>query len=164
MQKPHSEFDFKRSNNIGTIDKSRRSAALLRKKWQGRTRMKETIRSLRAYFIVMGLISLLPSFGVLAGGLKPQGNGALVVGGIVGLGLSIMYLYMGVRLKSLLTNNPGFVKGVILAVMAVIVVNFLFHMAGVEPGPLGAEAVITGIGLLINWYLLRNVSRLAGDS
>ncbi|WP_297373915.1 hypothetical protein [Acidiferrobacter sp.] len=125
--------------------------------------MRETIRSLRAYFIVIGLISLLSSYGVLARGLKPQGNGALLIGGVVGLGLSIMYLYMGVRLKFLLTNNLGLVRGVILAVMAIIVVNFLFHMAGIEPGPLGAEAVITGIGLLINWYLLRNVLRLAGD-
>ncbi len=123
--------------------------------------MKESVRSLRTYFIVIGLLGLLPVYGLMVLASKAGGNIALWVVAAVSLGIAVLYLYMGIRLKALLTDNPGLIKGVILAGAVIAILNFLAHVVNVEHGPLGGVVISTGVALLVSWYLYANVSRLA---
>jgi hypothetical protein len=118
--------------------------------------MRETARSLRAYFIVVGLLSGVPN--VLALLAEPMGLGTVF--SLAAVGLAVAYLYLGIRLKVLLLTAPGQITTVILAGGALIIVALIISLlAGSAPGLIQAV-----IGLLITWYLYTNVRRLASES
>ena len=67
--------------------------------------MKETVRSLRAYFILSGLASLWFGLVGLAVDLRASISPAMILAttvGIVGLGLALAFLYVGICLPGLL--------------------------------------------------------------
>jgi hypothetical protein len=81
--------------------------------------------------------------------------------GAISLIFGLLYLLIVVRFKALLLSYSGFIKGVIIANMAVsILSSFLIGRLA----PLGY--LYLGIGVLILVYLVRSVTRLAaeGDS
>jgi hypothetical protein len=124
--------------------------------------MKETVRSLRAYFILSGIASLCFGFLGLAANLQTAISPAtLLVAsiGIVGVGFSLAFLYVGVFLPGLLRNSSHRIVILLYASTAWAVLTFLLSLLnGVQPGAI----VVIVISLLILWYLLRNVRRLAG--
>jgi hypothetical protein len=125
-----------------------------------RMAMKETVRSLRAYFILSGLATLI-SYG-RALGVNFQGPLTLAtVVGVIGIGFSLAFLYVGFTLPGLLKSSAG--RIVTLLYVSTGWVLFVFLLGLLEG--LAPVAVITLLlSLLILWYLLKNVRRLAAEA
>jgi hypothetical protein len=123
--------------------------------------MRETVRSLRAYFILSGLATLF-SYG-LALWVNFQGPFMFAtVLGIIGIGFSLAFLYVGFSLTGLLTSSVG--RIVTLLYLSTGWVVFVF-LLGLLEGSLAPVAVFTLVlSLLILWYLLKNVRRLAAEA
>ena len=124
--------------------------------------MKETVRSLRAYFILSGLASLWFQFlnvVHLRAAISPVTILATAIG-IVGIGLALAFLYVGGFLPKLLRSSPHRIV-ILLYVGAgwAVLTSLLSLLNGVQI----ETVVVLGISLLILWYLLRNVRRLAAE-
>ncbi|HEY9611038.1 hypothetical protein [Allocoleopsis sp.] len=119
--------------------------------------MRETVGSLKAYFIVVAVFGFLGSTSSLS--LSSFSPLFLIVG-LIGLVFSIAYFYIGISIRKLLVNSPNTINNVILASMAYQVINFLLTLLrGLQP----ASIISLAIGLLITWYLLNSVNRLASQ-
>ena len=118
--------------------------------------MRETVGSLRAYFIVAALLSGVR--GVLALLAEPIGLGAIP--SIVVILFAAVYLYVGLRLKTLLTKAPAQVLGIVLTGGGLIGI-FLFASILVGSAFGVGMAVVE---LLIVWYLYANTRRLAAEA
>ena len=125
-----------------------------------RMAMRETVRSLRAYFILSGLATLF-SYG-RALWVNFQGPFTLTtVVGVIGIGFSLAFLYVGFSLPQLLRSSAGQI--VTLLYVSTGWVVFVFLVGLLES--LAPVAVITLLlSLLILWYLLKNVRRLAAEA
>jgi len=119
--------------------------------------MRETVGSLKAYFIVVAVLGLIGNFSAIA---ASSINPLFLIIGLIGLVFSVAYLYMGISLRKLLAESPKIVSNVILASMVYLIINFLISLLG---GFQVGLAVQLAIGLLITWYLLTNVKRLSQE-
>ena len=118
--------------------------------------MRETVRSLRAYFILSGLLSA----GVNVRGLLAGVNAIGAISAVIGLGFALAFLYAGIRLPHLLRTAPGQITGLLIVAAAFLVISFAYELlAGY-----GGNWLFLVFGLLIVWYLFMNVRRLAGES
>ena len=119
--------------------------------------MRETTGSLRAYFILSGIASAFFA-------LRISAMGAGVVGAIVGLislAFSLACVYVGFVLAKLLRNSAQRIVILLYASAGWTVLLFLVSLLG---GPSMPALVTLVISLLILWYLLKNVRRLAGEA
>ncbi len=123
--------------------------------------MRETVRSLRLYFILSGLAELWLQSVVLVSNLRSTISAATIVAavfGIIGISFSLAFLYVGAFLPALLRTSSDRVAMLLYASAGWLVVSSV-------PGffSTGPVWVVVGLvlGLLIVWYLLRNVLRLA---
>ena len=126
--------------------------------------MKETVRSLRAYFILSGLASLWFQFLDLGVRLRAVISPATILVmaiGIVGVGLALAFLYVGGFLPKLLQSSPHRIV-ILLYISAgwAVVTSLLGLLNGVQIGTI----VVLAVSLLILWYLLRNVRRLTAEA
>jgi hypothetical protein len=125
-----------------------------------RTAMRETVRSLRAYFILTGLWTLFSYGRALWVNFETRFIFATVVG-IIGIGFSLAFLYVGFSLPGLLTSSVD--RIVTLLYVSTGWVAFMF-LIGLLEG-LAPVAVFTLVfSLLVLWYLLKNVRRLAAEA
>jgi uncharacterized membrane protein len=116
--------------------------------------LKETVKSLRLYFIVIGVIS-----GLLSASLLPGSSSFGVVFGVIGIVLGAGFLYVGIRLRDLLATSATPILALIYANMAMYVVSGVSSLsAGNTRGQVQAA-----IGLAISAYLVSNVKRLAAE-
>jgi len=115
--------------------------------------MRETVGSLRAYFIVGSLLTLVPALRSLVS--EPLGLGTLF--SLIPLMFGMAYMYLGIRLKSLLVEAPGQVITVLLAGGVVLVIFLVVNL--VTRSIFGVALSV--VELLIVWYLYVNVRRLA---
>ncbi len=115
---------------------------------------------LAAYFILSGLATLF-SYG-RALWVNFQGSFTLAtVVGVIGIGFSLAFLYVGISLPRLLRSSAG--RVVTLLYVSTGWVLFVFLLGLLEG--LAPVAVITLLlSLLILWYLLKNVRRLAAEA
>jgi hypothetical protein len=122
--------------------------------------MRETVRSLRAYFILSGVATLI-SYG-RALWVNFQGPVAIpTIIGVVGIGFSAAFLYVGISLPRLLRSSAS--RIVTLLYVSTGWVVFVFLLGLVEG--LAPVAVVTLLlSLLILWYLLKNIRRLAAEA
>ena len=119
--------------------------------------MKETVGSLRAYFILSGLVSGALNVVALQRGKLAAAN----LLAVVGIGFAIAYVYAGVRLRPLIAGSPGRVLRLLIAGGV-----FLALLFGVNMLYGSAVAALPKIilGLLIVGYLFVNVRRIATES
>ena len=119
--------------------------------------MRETQKSLRAYFILVALLS----GAINVTGLFRSPLGLDTVIHLVGVSLSLSYLYVGLRLKHLLVVVPSTITAVLVAgaVFQVVAAGVVL-LSGMQMGAI----VQAAIGLLISWYLLVNSKRLADQA
>lgn len=123
--------------------------------------MRETVRSLRAYFIVVAILNGAMN---LASLMRP-GNSLGMVISLIGLGVAVAYLYLGIRLKQLIVSSPQQITGVLLAgAVFLVLLLALGTLSGLQGSLQGSLVAQVGIGLLITWYLFSNVKRLAAES
>ena len=117
--------------------------------------MQESVGSLKAYFIIVGLLSGLSNAASLRSG---GGSAVAVLLSLIGVGFGLAYLYIGFSLKTLLTKAPGVITGVLIAGAVYLGIIFLL---GWVAGGRGFLVVYVAIGLGITWYLFSSVRRLA---
>ena len=117
--------------------------------------MKETVRSMRIYFILVGV------FGVWGGigNVTAEGLGTVVKAiAAANLLVSAAILYCGIQLRPLLANKPDVVIGVLIGNLILIgVVAGLIVLAGGGGGAL----LYSAVGGAITLYLIVNVRRLS---
>jgi len=117
--------------------------------------MKESVGSLRAYFIITALLAGFQSTAPL---VQSQRNIIVYISALIGVGFAIAYLYIGITLRQLIVKSPKIITRVILVSMGFLVVGFLFSLVDGVQTAMVAKLII---GLLITWYLLKNVKRLS---
>ena len=122
--------------------------------------MRETVRSLRVYFILSGLAGALISGSALRVYLQRSAVIEAVMQ-VTSIALSFAFIYVGFRLSSLLRASTGRIVAVLYASGSWTVIVFLIGLlrTGMPFGLLGLLSV-----LLIIWYLLKNVQRLAAEA
>jgi hypothetical protein len=122
--------------------------------------MRETVRSLRAYFILSGLASLFFSGSALRVSLQGPVTIASVVD-VISIGFSLAFLYVGFSLAGLLRSSAGPIVTLLYASTGwAVFVYLLSLLQGLSP--VGLVTLI--LTLLILWYLLKNVRRLAAEA
>lgn len=119
--------------------------------------MKETVKSLKLYFILSGILGLVGSTGLLA---LASTSPISAIFGIIGIAFAVGYFYVGVSLQKMLVTSPPTVSNLLYASIAYQVINFLIGLTG---GFQPSAAGILAFSLLITGYLLVNVKRLAGE-
>jgi hypothetical protein len=118
--------------------------------------MRETVRSLQVYFVLSSLVSGAIDVATLTRGAV----GITAMSAVVGLCFAVALMYVGIRLRHLLRSAPGRVTGLLVAGLALLVVAFVYDLiVGAPP-----RFVYFGGALLITWYLLANVRRLAVEA
>jgi hypothetical protein len=119
--------------------------------------MRETVRSLKAYFVLSALLSGGMNIWALFRG--ESGVGTVIC--LVAVGFAVAYLYVGLRLRQLLATSPDQITKLLIAGAVFMALVFGLHLVfGMAAGML--PVVI--ISLLITWYLFVNVRRLAAES
>jgi len=122
--------------------------------------MKETVRSLRAYFILSGVATLI-SYG-RALWVNFQGPVAIpTIIGVIGIGFSAAFLYVGINLPRLLRSSAGRIVTLLYVSTGWVVFVFLL---GLLEGLAPIAVVTLLLSLLILWYLLKNIRRLAAEA
>ena len=118
--------------------------------------MKETVGSLKAYFIFISIIGFISDIRLIS--IASQNNLIVWIICSIGILFSVAYLYIGITLRKLLVESPQLINNMIYASMVYLVINFLLSLlAGFQ-----ANAIMQLVlGLLITWYLLKNVKRLS---
>ena len=119
--------------------------------------MRETPRSLSIYFVIVGLLGLVSN---LAGIAQLRGNIFAVLLVLPGIGFSLVFLYFGFRLRHLLLTSAQQIMRVLVASAIYLAIIIILNLLG---GGI-REVVPPGFGLLITWYLIRNVRRLSTDA
>lgn len=120
--------------------------------------MRETVRSLRAYFIFSGLAGVFFGVSALRANLLGTAIGAII--GFISIGFSLVFVYVGFTLPKLLRVSANRIVMLLYASTAWTVFFFLLSLLG-GPSVFGLVALV--LTLLILWYLLKNVRRLAAE-
>lgn len=121
--------------------------------------MRETVRSLRAYFIFSGLAGVFFGVSALRANLLGTAIGAII--GFISIGFSLTFVYVGFTLPKLLRVSANRIVMLLYASTAWTVFFFLLSLLG-GPSVFGLVALV--LTLLILWYLLKNVRRLAAEA
>jgi len=122
--------------------------------------MKETVRSLRAYFILSGVATLI-SYG-RALWVNFQGPISIpTIIGVIGIGFSTAFLYVGINLPRLLRSSAGRIVTLLYVSTGWVVFVFLVGLRE-ELAPIAVVTLL--LSLLILWYLLKNIRRLAAEA
>ncbi len=121
--------------------------------------IRETVRSLRFYFLFFGFLGMLGG----AGGVYiSRGKPLQAATFLLGFAFSAVLFYAGLALRGLHREASRKITAVIYAGMAyVVVISLLFLAIGM---PLFEALFGLFGGLLINWYLLRTVKRLSKEA
>lgn len=108
--------------------------------------MKETKKSLKIYFIAIGVLGILSGLG----GLTAEDILAKIISAII-LILGILYLYYGIKTYDFLQKSPK------------ILINFVIISVGIKVASsfLTSEWIVAIISLLIGWYLIHNIKKLS---
>ncbi len=133
--------------------------------------MKETERSLRAYFLFAGVVAVLlalrdesevSKLGAIS--LPLDKTLALYVPIVTRILLGIGFVVAGIKLKAALPGGAGWIKKLLVVSGAMLFVNGALITAafGTDVGRSGI--VGAAIGLAITIYLHRSVVRLAGEA
>ena len=126
--------------------------------------MRETVRSLRIYFILSGLASLW--FGVQSlasdfqAGISPVMI-LLISTGVASAVLALGFLYVGLFLEKLLQHSSNRIIVLLYASTGLAVLSSALNFLG---GGGVTAIVILAVTMLILWYVLRNVRRLAAEA
>lgn len=114
--------------------------------------MKETVGSLRAYLILSGLLGAVSYLGPLS---EAEGLAAVIL--VAGLFVALLYLYLGVRLKHLLSTAPNQPLLILRVGAGYLILVCLLAAVGGDGLAGSAMAVV---GLLMTWYVYANIRRL----
>jgi hypothetical protein len=136
--------------------------------------VRETVKSLRAYFIVVGIFAALLGAGrlavlvILAPHIAARRASIpstdllaivlLVIAAIVSLGLGAAFIAVGIGLPKLLRGSS---QRIVTLLYFSLGANVLFFALSLPFGFNVLALMYFAAGLLLVWYLLKNVRRLA---
>jgi hypothetical protein len=121
--------------------------------------MKESVRSLKAFLGVVGILSILNNLGELYLYLTFENENLIgILLTIIGLGLSGLFVYLSFNLKPLLLNSLSFVRRVILASTGFHLFSLVFYCID-YPGV--AKFIQPFYGVLMCGYLFITTNRLS---
>ncbi len=120
--------------------------------------MRETVGSLRAYFVLVGALNTLGGILMLR---DTEGGAASQVFGAILLLLGIGFLVAAARLPYFLATSTTFVKAL---VYSVIFLQLLFIGLMALANTASAEYLLPVLRILVCWYILVNVNRLAEEN
>jgi len=126
--------------------------------------MKESIRSLRLYFILSGLASLWVCVVTFTPILRAPLSAVVIVAAvfeIAFLAMSLGFLYVGFSLRRLLKDSSRRIVLFIYVGMAWVFISFLANLFG---GIQTQEIVIDVLSILLGLYLVKNIRRLAAEA
>ena len=139
--------------------------------------VKETVRSLRAYFIVVGIFAILLGTGRLAvlaivaphivarrasiPSIDVLAIVLLVIAAVVALGLGAAFLAVGIGLPKLLKDSS---QRIVTLLYFSLGANVLFFALSLPFGIHALALLYLAAGLLLVGYLLKNVRRLAAEA
>lgn len=124
--------------------------------------LQETPRSLRVYLLLVGVLGTAAQFYAI---LSPEGGALGRLLSLIGLAVSVAYVWLGISLRSLLSTAPRRVEQVLIAgAVYSILLAFIVGVLSPESQERGSAIARGIVGLLITLYLLRNVRRLARDA
>lgn len=109
--------------------------------------MRETKKSLKIYFIVVGVLGILSGIGPIA--INP--DILIKVFGIITLVFAVMFFYYGIKLYDYLQNSP---KTLINFVIIALAVQALLRL-------LSGQIIYVVGAILLGWYLIYNVKKLS---
>jgi len=116
--------------------------------------MKESVNSLRLYFIIVALINAYYGVSYL---YSSQGYIIVLIFGFISIGFSITFFYLGILLNKLLIESTKLITTIFFFNIGFIgLVALLEILAGLPEGLIRLVG-----GILITWYLLSNVKRLS---
>ncbi|MBA3452804.1 MAG: hypothetical protein H0T42_06925 [Deltaproteobacteria bacterium] len=133
--------------------------------------MKETEGSLRAYFLLAGVISILLSIRDLGAAteipfsaLPTDWMMAIYVPLITRLGLGAAYLVAGIFLKTALPTGAGWIKHILVLGMVLMTANavLIAVVLGSDEGSSGLIGAIIGVAITV--YLYKSVTRLSAEA
>lgn len=119
--------------------------------------MKETVWSLRVYFIAIAIYDGMTSIPFLT---EDPSNRIFLFVGVMGFVFSCGSLYVGIRFKLLLVKSPQFIRRFILANVANQMLDALLAL---WYGFYLSSGYLFIIGIAIAWYLLKHVQRLSQE-
>ena len=117
--------------------------------------LKETPSSLRAYFGLLALMSLLPLAGQISQGKFD------VAPTLISLGFGGLYIYSAIRMYHLLAHRPNFLRGVLILNVSVYC---LTSVASVLSGKGLTGLPFLVVAFAVTAYLYVNVGRLAQEA
>lgn len=130
--------------------------------------MKETVGSLRAYFILAGVLTILGSFseiGALTKVTAPMGLTLLLWALVlVSMGLGSGFVLAGIRLKRELLTGAGWIRTLLFVCIAMLAVELALMMAVLQGQLASWQIGWTVIHLAISVYLLSNLKRLSDEA
>jgi len=110
--------------------------------------MKESVKSLKWYFII---VALLGGYNTLYYFANSQGNIILIISCIIAALFSIAWFYIGISLDKLIIKSSSMIIKVLLLSGVYLTLTCLLSLNII--GLVG--------GLLITWYLFKNIKRLS---
>jgi hypothetical protein len=122
--------------------------------------MKETVRSLRTYFILGGLATIFSAVSGLRS-ISQRQIGFETVEHMISVGFGLAFLYFGFSLPTLLRSSAGHIVTFLYISAGWSV---LASLVGLLQGDSPFELLRVVLVLLILWYLLKNVRRLATET
>lgn len=121
--------------------------------------MRETVGSLRAYFLLVGgaglLVNIAPMFAH-----REKLNAILVGAAVIGSMLAVGYLYMGIRLPDLLTRSP---KPIYIILCGSLILQLIVGPLSYYDTPEPKSLILPVLSILIYLYLFVNVKRLSRE-
>lgn len=115
--------------------------------------MKETKKSIRVWFGIMGLLPIL--FTIIAFMAIDSANLGGILGIIIGLIPSFAYLYFVVKFNYYLTKSPKVLINFLVILIILDIIMFLVFKG---------DIFFLLITVLINWYLINNIKRLSQNA
>lgn len=116
--------------------------------------MKETKKSLKVYFIVVGVLGTLSSIGPIA---LPVGALIKLVA-VINLVMSVAFFYFGVKFYDYLQNSPKTLNNFVTVYFGVWAFTRLITGQWVS----AALTILIGYSL-VGRYMIRNVNRLSTE-
>lgn len=118
--------------------------------------MKETKKSLKTYFIIVGSFSVLIPITLLIGNYEVNENIynaetlIFITGAIVFL-IALMFLYAGLKMDYYINNKPKILINLAIAFSIFAVIN----------GFLMGRSIASLFPVIIAWYLIKNIKKLS---
>jgi len=116
----------------------------------------ETVGSLRAYFLIVGVVS--GGLNVKALLTQPFGPATALV--VLGLAIAGASMFLGLRIKTLIVTSPKLCRQIVMGIGVALALNAAVN---VLMGSMIAAAQ-GAFGLLLVWYIIGNLRRLSGES